>query len=194
MKSIIFICVISLCTVYSYGQHKKHHPDQHKKEHHNHHQSKMMETPLKQTGSDVFDAIQEVVGQLKADPNTDWSKVDLEGLRQHLIDMKAFTEEVEVIEQTPIDNGIKMLVKPETDRADKALNHMLTMHPKMMKMERGWDMDAQQQGEQWEITCTTADPKEVDLIRGLGYIGILVEGAHHQVHHWMMATGMGHQH
>jgi len=34
----------------------------------------------------------------------------------------------------------------------------------------------------------------VEMICGLGYIGILVEDAHHQVHHWMMATGMGHKH
>lgn len=183
-----------LCTAYSYGQHKNHHTEKQKKEHHEHHQSQLMKTPLKLTGSDVFDAIQEVVEQLKADPNTDWSKVDLESLRQHLIDMKAFTEEVEVIEQNSIENGIEMLVKPETERAEKALDHMLKMHPKMMKMERGWDMQAQEKDGQWEITCTTSNPKEVEMLRGLGYIGILVEGAHHQVHHWMMATGMGHRH
>ena len=30
-------------------------------------------------GQDAFGAIQEIVGKLDADPNTDWSKVDLEG-------------------------------------------------------------------------------------------------------------------
>jgi hypothetical protein len=38
-------------------------------------------------GQDSFGAIQEIVRILEADPNTDWSKVDLEALRQHLIDM-----------------------------------------------------------------------------------------------------------
>src|SRR5437879_13280128 len=38
-------------------------------------------------GQDAFGAIQEIVQMLEADPKTDWSKVDLEGLRQHLIDM-----------------------------------------------------------------------------------------------------------
>ena len=38
-------------------------------------------------GQDAFGAIAEVVRLLDADPETDWSKVDLERLRQHLIDM-----------------------------------------------------------------------------------------------------------
>src|SRR5579884_926245 len=37
-------------------------------------------------GQGAFGAIQEIVRSLDADPNTDWSKVDLEALRQHLID------------------------------------------------------------------------------------------------------------
>ena len=40
---------------------------------------------------DAFGAIQEIVRTLDADPNTDWSKVDLEALRQHLIDMNEVT-------------------------------------------------------------------------------------------------------
>jgi hypothetical protein len=37
-------------------------------------------------GQDAFGAVQEIVRMLEADPETDWSKVDLEVLRQHLID------------------------------------------------------------------------------------------------------------
>ena len=44
-------------------------------------------------GQDAFGAIQEIVGILDADPKTDWSKVDLEALRQHLIDMNEITRE-----------------------------------------------------------------------------------------------------
>ena len=42
-------------------------------------------------GQDAFGAIQEIVQILDADPKTDWSKVDLEALRQHLIDMDEVT-------------------------------------------------------------------------------------------------------
>src|SRR6516165_7172350 len=38
-------------------------------------------------GQDAFGAIQEVVQILEADPTTDWSKVNIDALRQHLVDM-----------------------------------------------------------------------------------------------------------
>jgi hypothetical protein len=36
-----------------------------------------------------------------------------------------------------------------------------------------------------------ADAKTVARIRGLGFIGLLVQGAHHQPHHLSMARGEG---
>ena len=39
------------------------------------------------------------------------------------------------------------------------------------------------------LTVTAADPKEIQHIRGLGFIGLLVSGSHHQMHHLMMAKG-----
>jgi hypothetical protein len=39
------------------------------------------------------------------------------------------------------------------------------------------------------LTVTSSDPKEVQHIRGLGFIGILVSGSHHQPHHMAMAKG-----
>src|SRR5665213_2414926 len=40
-----------------------------------------------QPGQSAFAAIQEIVAILEADPKTDWSRVNIEALRQHLIDM-----------------------------------------------------------------------------------------------------------
>jgi hypothetical protein len=148
--------------------------------------------PLNMPGNDIFGAIQEVVQKLDADPNTDWSKVDLEALRQHLLDMKAFTEEVKLVSQKPIQNGVEIHVQPQTSRATGALKRLFNMHPAMLKKERGWDMMAKQSGGEWLITCTTKVYSEVEKIRGLGYIGLLAEGAHHQMHHWMVATGAMH--
>jgi hypothetical protein len=39
------------------------------------------------SGQDAFGAIQEIVGMLEADPATDGSKVDIDALRDHLLDM-----------------------------------------------------------------------------------------------------------
>jgi hypothetical protein len=42
-------------------------------------------------GQDAFGAIQEIVRLLEADPDTDWSKIDLVALREYLIDMSEVT-------------------------------------------------------------------------------------------------------
>ncbi len=152
---------------------------------HMNHQS----SPLSMPGNEIFGTIQEVVHKLEADPNTDWSKVNLEALRQHLLDMKSFTEDVEVIDKQPITNGVRIRVRPETHRAVGALKRLFSMHPAMLKQEKGWEMVAKQDGDEWIITCTAKNPSEVEKIRGLGYIGLLAEGTHHQLHHWMIATG-----
>lgn len=146
-------------------------------------------TPLTMPGNEIFGTIQEVVQKLEADPKTDWSKVDLEALRQHLLDMKAFTEEVDIISKKSIAKGVKIQVHAQTRRAGIALKHLFSMHPAMLKMEKGWDMEAKHNGDLWTITCTTSKSAEVEKIRALGYIGLLAEGAHHQLHHWMIATG-----
>jgi len=170
---IAFVIIIMSMPVIASAQHEQH----------------MNYSPLTMPGNEIFGTIQEVVQKLEADPNTDWSKVNLEALRQHLLDMKAFTEEVQVISQEPIDNGVAIQVQPESERAVTALKHLFSMHPMMLKSEKGWDMTAKQTGSKWDITCTTKNKSEVEKIRGLGYIGLLTEGAHHQMHHWMIATG-----
>ena len=172
--SLLTVVVIMGITVTAQGQH-------------NH--GNKRSTPLTMPGNDVFGTIQEVVKELEANSDTDWSKVNLEALRQHLLDMKAFTEEVKVLSQEPVKNGMKIHVKPKTERAAKALERLFSMHPAMLKKEKGWDMQITKQGEGWTITCTTNNKSEVEKIRGLGYIGLLAEGAHHQRHHWMIATG-----
>ena len=140
-------------------------------------------------GNEIFGTIQEVVHKLEADPNTDWSKVNLEALRQHLLDMKAFTEQVRVIDQKSIPGGIEIHVSPETKRARGALKKLFMMHPKMLKKEKGWTMTAHLTNNVWTVTCTTKNPSKVAEIRGLGYIGLVAEGSHHQYHHWLIATG-----
>ena len=57
-------------------------------------------------GQDAFGAIQEIVGILEADPRTDWSKINLAALREHLIDMSEVTLKATSVE-TKIDRGCK---------------------------------------------------------------------------------------
>lgn len=146
-------------------------------------------TPLSAPGNQIFGAIQETITALEQDPNTNWEQVNLEVLRQHLLDMKAFTEEVEVLEKQPIEQGVELQVKPSTERAKVALKRVLSMHSMMLKKEKGWSMESEREKGVWTITCTSTNSNDVPKIRALGYIGLLAAGAHHQHHHWMIATG-----
>lgn len=146
-------------------------------------------TPLTAPGNQIFGAIQETIKALEKNPNTNWNQVNIEALRQHLLDMKAFTEEVRVLDKQAINMGVKLEVRPLTKRAKTALRRVLMMHPAMLEKEKGWKMKAMHNGDRWIIRCTAASPDDVPQIRALGYIGLLAMGAHHQLHHWMIATG-----
>src|ERR1019366_7664042 len=63
----------------------------------------------KQPAQSAYAAIGEIARILKADSTTDWSKVNLEALRQHLIDMDEVTMRSQVSQQ-PVPGGITMMV------------------------------------------------------------------------------------
>lgn len=149
------------------------------------------DVPLTQTGNAAFAAIQEAIHALEADPNTDWSKVDLEGLRQHLIDMDHMTFDVDVLKKEDIDNGVAVEIQATTPEAAGSLGRVLAAHPTHLKMETGWTMDVHDEDAgRYRLVVTTPNPDEVAKVRGLGYIGLMAYGAHHIPHHWIIVRGM----
>jgi len=150
------------------------------------HQAEMSGQPTL-PGQDAFGAIQEIVRILEADPGTDWSKVDLEALRQHLIDMNDVTLKADAASK-PIDGGLEITITG-TGRTVGAILRMVPAHAKEINGQHGWRVKATSLPNGVLLTVTSSDPKEVQHIRGLGFIGILVTGAHHQPHHLMMAKG-----
>jgi hypothetical protein len=144
-------------------------------------------------GQDAFGAIQEIVGILEADPKTDWSKVDLEALRQHVIDMNEVTLKADA-EATAIDDGVEIAVIGE-GRTLAAIQRMVPAHARMLNQMNGWSAKTKLLPNGVLLTVTSPDPKEVQHIRGLGFIGLMVSGSHHQMHHLAMAKGeMVHSH
>ncbi|MEO1891115.1 MAG: hypothetical protein ABGX45_05455, partial [Candidatus Thioglobus sp.] len=143
---------------------------------------------LTESGTDPFATIQEVITALEANPDTNWEKVNIEALRLHLVEMQDMTLNIDVT-QTHIDNGFKAVVAPTSSRAVKSLTRVLSAHPAQMKAETGWDMQVQNNNGVFTLTVTTDNVKDVAKIRGLGYIGVMAYGNHHQPHHWAMASG-----
>jgi hypothetical protein len=149
-------------------------------------------------GQDAFGAIQEIVRILEADPKTDWSKVDLESLRQHLIDMNEVTLKAEAAPKQ-IDGGLEIVVSG-SGRTLVAIQRMIPAYAQMANGHNGWSAKASELPNGELLTVTATDPKEVQHIRGLGFIGLLASGSWHQPHHLAMAKGqfdhehLGHTH
>jgi hypothetical protein len=144
-------------------------------------------------GQDAFGAIQEIVRMLEADPATDWSKIDLEALRQHLMDMNDVTLKADAAAKW-VDGGLETAVTGE-GRTVAAIQRMLPAHAQELNQMSGWSAQTKSLPNGVLLTVTSSDPKEVQHIRGLGFIGLLVSGAHHQPHHLAMAKGeFSHQH
>ncbi|WIM09241.1 hypothetical protein [Enhydrobacter sp.] len=144
-------------------------------------------------GQDAFGAIQEIVHMLEADPGTDWSKVDLEALRQHLIDMNELTLKAA---ETPkvVDGGLEIAVIGE-GRTLAAIQRMVPAWAATMNGHKGWTTKATALPNGESLTVTATDPGEIRHIRGLGFIGLMASGSHHQPHHLAMARGeFGHKH
>lgn len=156
---------------------------------HNKTNASLTDSPLTEAGNDTFGTIQEVIRKLNRDSEVDWSKVNLEVLRKHLLDMNDMTTNIEVISQRAVDRGVRIRVRPTTLRSESALDRVFSAHPAQLKSETGWEMLVQKNEQMYTLTVTSGKPTEVDKIRGLGYIGLMASGSHHQSHHLMMAKG-----
>jgi hypothetical protein len=149
-------------------------------------------------GQDAFGAIAEIVRILEADPETDWSKVDIERLRQHLIDMNEVVLR-SAVRQTPVPGGLAMEITG-TGRTEQAIRAMVVPHGVELDRMLEWAARTESIPNGIRLIVTAErrdDAKLVARIRGLGFAGLMTQGAHHQPHHLAMAKGeamAGHSH
>jgi hypothetical protein len=148
-------------------------------------------------GQDAFGAIAEIVRLLDADPATDWAKVDIERLRQHLIDMNEVVLR-SAVKQTPVPGGLTTEITG-TGRTEQAIRAMVVPHA--VELDRLPSFAAKTESIPGGVRLTVIarnpdDAKVIARIRGLGFAGLITEGAHHQAHHLAMARGqaLGHTH
>jgi hypothetical protein len=142
-------------------------------------------------GQDAFGTIQEVVRILEADPATDWSKVDIAALREHLIDMDDVTLRAAASERM-LDNGIEIAVTGE-GRTLAAIKRMVPAHVQVLK-EIGWNAKTEELPSGVKLTVMASEATPLTKLKALGFMGIMVMGGHHQPHHLMMAKGEFHMH
>jgi predicted RNA binding protein YcfA (HicA-like mRNA interferase family) len=137
-------------------------------------------------GQEGFGTIQEIVRILEADPNTDWSKVNIGALREHLIDMDEVTMRARTSERA-LDNGIEIAVTGQ-GRTLAAIKRMVPAHTHEL-VGLGWNARTEELPNGVKLVVTSSDPRQAVKLKALGFMGIMVQGAHHQPHHLMMAKG-----
>lgn len=142
------------------------------------------------SGQAAFATISEVVRMLKADSTTDWSKVNIEALRQHLIDMDAVVMR-STVRQHNVDGGMEADVTGTGSTAG-AIKRMLSMHAMMLDQSAEYHATTTGIAGGIRFRVTAKDPNDaraVAQIRGLGFAGLLTEGDHHARHHMALARG-----
>ena len=167
------------CAAHATGEHVAHATEEH--------------VALVQPGQAIFGALQEVLERLEADPATDWTRVDLDALREHLVQMDLLFREADVSRQ-PLPDGMRFEVRGGDDvlRAAEAIG---AMHAQMLSASApSWEMRVAKRQDAVELEVRSSELAEQVRIRALGFAGLLTLGTHHADHHWAMATGRAPHH
>lgn len=140
---------------------------------------------LREGGKSAFAAIQDITAALMADPATDWSKVDIEALRAHLIGMDNATLRADVAAKA-IEGGARFIVTSRDPAVTASIRAMVAAHAATMNGVEGSAMQVEEVAGDAAMTDTGADSARIG---GLGFIGVMTVGMHHQAHHLALASG-----
>jgi hypothetical protein len=148
---------------------------------------------LREPGQGAFAAIAEATQTLEADRHTDWSRVDIAALRNHLVDMENVTIRANVTMRA-VPNGARFDVTSADTAVRKSIQRMLHLHGGMVNQEGGFKASIRDIPTGVSMIVAGATSADAAKIRALGFFGLLTEGMHHQQHHMMLAKGEPMQH
>ncbi|MES2525069.1 MAG: hypothetical protein V4617_20390 [Gemmatimonadota bacterium] len=148
-----------------------------------------------QAGHAAFAAVSEIVRLLEADSSTNWATVNLEALRQHLVDMDVVTMRSRVV-QRQVTGGLTMDITGDA-HTSTAIRRMVGAHAGALEAMGVWRAATTLIPGGLRLTVVaaqSADARTAARIRGLGFIGLLTQGAHHAEHHLQIGKGASHAH
>lgn len=140
-----------------------------------------------ETGQSAFAAIAEIVSILDKNPETNWSKVNIATLREHLVDMNALTLGANV-EAIKAENRIEFIVSGQGNVL-RAAQNMVPAHARELNKMEEWNAVGEVTSNGARLTIETPDRETLAKVKALGFFGLMATGAHHQPHHLGMATG-----
>ena len=154
------------------------------------HESETTTLPV-ETGQSAFAAIAEIVALLEKNPDTDWSMVDIDALRSHLVDMNSLTLSASVSTKELNGQAMEFYVTGE-DRTLQAIKTMIPAHAAMVRNSTDWAVEVIDKPDGVTLKVTTESTRDHTKLRALGFFGFMTVGAHHQLHHFQMSNGAGH--
>ncbi len=147
----------------------------------------------REPGQAAFATIQEIVNMLMADEQTDWSTVDIPALRAHLVDMNNVTLFAQV-KSEPTADGRRFVVTG-TSGIRESVQRMVIAHAATMNGVYGFSYETETLPEGAALIVHTGNEDDRQKLSGLGFIGVMTLGAHHQEHHLAIASGSSpHEH
>lgn len=146
----------------------------------------------KESGQGAFAAIAEIVELLANDPRTDWSRVRIDLLRRHLVDMNLLTLNAEV-ETTILADAVIFRVNG-ADRTLEAIRRMVPAHAAELNRSGLLTVKAEPIEQGVALTVFAPDAPERERLKALGFFGVMAIGAHHREHHLSTAKGLMHGH
>ena len=75
-----------------------------------------------------------------------------------------------------------------TGRTLEAIKRMVPAHVRELAAH-GWNAKTEDMPDGVKMTVIAGDTLPLAKLKALGFMGIMVQGAHHQAHHLMMAKG-----
>jgi hypothetical protein len=186
ISALSAIMLVAATVTSAYGQHTGHD--------HTQHAGGMQAAEI---GQAAFAALAEATRILIADPSTDWTRVSLERLRQHLIDMNEVALNAQVASRN-VAGGLRAEVSG-SGRTRDAIRRMVFAHAGQTDLLPNVRVSAMEAPDGATVTITAVDASDartVAQVRGLGFIGLMVLGGHHGPHHAAIARGdavHGHQ-
>ena len=145
----------------------------------------------REAGQSAFATIAEIVALLEKDPRTDWSKVNIDGLRSHLVDMDRLTLSASVSTKELDAQRIQFQITGQA-RTLRAIQAIVPTHAQMVRSSADWDIDVVRESDGVTVTVNPGSTEAFIKLKALGFFGFMTIGAHHQLHHLQMAKGEGH--
>lgn len=142
---------------------------------------------LTEPGQGAFAAMSEVVAKLEADPATDWSRVDIDALRDHLVDMDRLVRDT-VVSSEELPNGMRFTVTGDASTL-AAAGRMVPAHARELAEAPIWIVTSAVDADAVRLEVRSDNRAEKTRIAALGFFGLMASRDHHREHHLAIATG-----